>query len=76
MRKFFRPSSFVPLDPLRVVLADIASQRFIANADDVTRRILILTIATAVILLQAVYLYGVSLDIENYCTLGSFFDHQ
>ncbi|EPR1091904.1 hypothetical protein ACU0IO_004631 [Serratia marcescens] len=21
-------------------------------------------------------LYGVSLDIENYCTLGSFFDHQ
>lgn len=46
---FFGPQALFP-DPLRVVLADIASQRFIANADDVTRRILILTIATAVII--------------------------
>ncbi|WP_282809044.1 hypothetical protein, partial [Klebsiella pneumoniae] len=26
--------------------------------------------------LVAFVLAGVSLDIENYCTLGSFFDHQ
>ena len=25
---------------------------------------------------EVMALYGVSLDIENYCTLGSFFDHQ
>lgn len=39
-QKVFR-SSFVPLDPLRVILGNITTQRFIANADDVARRIVL-----------------------------------
>lgn len=53
----FSLSSFVPLDPLRVIPGNITTQLFIANADDVARGILLFTIATAFIFLQAICLY-------------------
>lgn len=52
----FSLSGFVPLDPLQVVLADITTQRFITNADDLARKIMFLTIATAFVFFLAVCL--------------------
>ncbi|AIJ10644.1 hypothetical protein [Edwardsiella anguillarum] len=39
-------------------------------------RTVIMPVGAGPLKLMPQQLIGVSLDIENYCTLGSFFDHQ